>query len=199
LWLPASYYFSDYNMIGASGPTGLNEFCISLFCIDMIDYVPNAASGPRHAFYLSLQKRCLHLKGKNLTVQANIKWTDGLQFVAQPDNQPAMVIDSPENGSGAGPMAMLLMGVAGCTAIDVITILQKKRLNISRFEVNISGERAQEYPRRFTRIDIEYVVHGQSISTQAMEQAIKLSETKYCGAMASMNAEFSHSYRIVPT
>jgi putative redox protein len=150
-------------------------------------------------FIYPCRNDALHLKGKKLTVQANIKWTDGLQFVAQPHNQPAIVIDSPENGSGASPMAMLLMGVAGCTAIDVITILQKKRLNISRFEVNISGERASEYPRRFTHIDIEYVVHGQSVSTQAMEQAIELSETKYCGAMASMNADFSHSYRIVPT
>ncbi len=131
-----------------------------------------------------------------MTVQANLKWTHGLQFVARPDNQPAMVIDSPESGSGVSPMAMLVMGVAGCTAIDVITILQKKRLHITRFEVNISGERATDYPRRFTRIHIEYVVGGQSIPQQAVEQAIQLSETKYCGAMASLNADFSHAFRI---
>ena len=131
-----------------------------------------------------------------MTIEAQLKWTDGLQFVARSGNGPAVVMDSGEGGSGMTPMQMVLTGVAGCTAIDVILIMQKKRANVTRFMVNISGQQADASPQRFTRIHIEYVLHGSGIKAKAVEQAIELSETKYCSAMASLNAEFEHSYQI---
>jgi putative redox protein len=95
-------------------------------------------------------------------------------------------------------MELILMGTAGCTAMDVITILKKKRLNVTGFEIYISGERAEEYPRRYTDIHIEYVVYGTEIKTEGIKQAIDLSEKKYCGAMASLNARINHTFRIEP-
>ena len=132
-----------------------------------------------------------------MTVKAQIKWTDARQFIARAGNGPAVVLDSGEGGSGPSPMEMVLMGVAGCSAIDVIMIMEKKRAPVTGFQVNITGERAEEYPQRYTDIQIEFVMHGKGIKPKAVEQAIQLSETKYCGAMASLNADFKMTYRIV--
>ena len=94
-------------------------------------------------------------------------------------------------------MQMVLIGVAGCIAMDVISILQKKRVNVTDFQVDISGERAQDHPKRYTRIQIEFILNGPDIKPKAAEQAIQLSETKYCSAIASLNASFESIYRIV--
>jgi len=132
-----------------------------------------------------------------MAIEVQLKWTDGLQFVARAGTGPGVVIDSSDGGSGMGPMQMVLAGVAGCTAIDVILIMQKKRATVTRFIVNITGEQAAQNPKRYTRIQIEYILHGSGIKAKAVEQAIELSETKYCSAMASLNAEVEHTYRIV--
>ncbi len=133
-----------------------------------------------------------------MTIQAQVKWIDNLQFVARAGSGPAVVMDTSESGGGAGPMELMLMGTAGCTAMDVITILKKKRLKLTGFEINISGERAEEYPKRYTDIHIEYVVYGTDIKPEGIKQAIDLSEKKYCGAMASLNARITHTCRIEP-
>lgn len=132
-----------------------------------------------------------------MTVTAQINWTDGMQFVARAGKGPAVVLDSGVGGSGPSPMEMVLIGVAGCSAIDVISIMEKKRARVTAFQVNITGERAEEYPKRYTDIHIEFVMWGKEIKPKALEQAIRLSETKYCGAMASLNADFKTTYRIV--
>ena len=134
-----------------------------------------------------------------MVMQAQLKWTDGLQFIARAGNGPAVVIDSPEGASGPSPMELILMGVAGCTAVDVVVVLEKRRANVDRLEVNITGTRADEFPRRFTDIHIEYVVYGAQVKPRDVERAIELSETKYCSAIASLNSAFEHSYRIVDT
>ena len=132
-----------------------------------------------------------------MKINAQIKWTNGMQFVARAGNGPAVVLDSGEGGSGSSPMEMVLMGVAGCSAMDVIMIMEKKRAGVTGFQVNITGERAEEHPKRYTDVHIEFVLHGTGIKPKAVEQAIQLSETKYCGAMASLNADFKTTYRIV--
>ena len=120
-----------------------------------------------------------------------------MQFVARAGDGPAVVLDSREGASGPSPMEMILMGVAGCTAIDVIMIMKKRRADVTAFQVNISGARADDYPRRYTRIHIEYVLHGKGLKVKDVERAIELSENKYCSATASLNAEIEHSYQIV--
>lgn len=131
-----------------------------------------------------------------MAIQAHLKWTDGLQFVARSGEGPAVVLDSSDGASGASPMQLVLMGVAGCTAIDIAVILKKKRVRLTRFEIVITGEQAEDHPRRYTKISIVYMLYGKNIQPKAVEQAIALSEKKYCSAMASLNAEFEHSYRI---
>ena len=131
-----------------------------------------------------------------MSLQIQVKWTGDYQFIARSGKGPGVIIDSTDGGSGATPMEMLLFGVAGCTGIDVVMILKKKRANLTDFRINISGERAEDYPQRFTRITIEYVLSGKGLKENDVKQAIELSEKKYCSATASLNAEISHSYRI---
>ncbi len=134
-----------------------------------------------------------------MTISAQLNWTDGMQFVARAGDGPAVVLDSSDGGSGPSPMELVLIGVAGCTAIDVIMIMQKKRADVIDFQVNISGERADDHPKRYTKIHVEYVLSGRDIKPNAVEQAIQLSEEKYCGASASLNADIDSSYNIIET
>jgi putative redox protein len=131
-----------------------------------------------------------------MALEAHLKWTDGLQFIAKPTNGPAVVLDDTESRSGPTPMEMVLIGVAGCTAMDVISIMKKKRALVEAFKVQIKGEQAEKNPMRFTHIHIDYMLKGMNIKSAAVEQAIKLSEEKYCSAMASINADITHSYQI---
>jgi putative redox protein len=130
-------------------------------------------------------------------VKAQIKWTDGFQFIARAAHGPAVVMDSSEGNSGPTPMELILMALGGCTAIDIVSIMKKKRAKMTGFEVYINGEQAEDYPKRYTKIHLEYVLYGKNVVPKAVEQAIELSERKYCSAMASLNASFEHSYRIV--
>ena len=131
-----------------------------------------------------------------MTIQATVRWVQDLQFVGRAGDGPAVVIDSTKSGSGASPMGLLLLGVAGCTAIDVVLIMEKKRARLTRFEINIAGLQAETEPQRYTAIEIEYVLAGENIKPKGVEQAIALSEEKYCSALASLNASVTHSYRI---
>ena len=131
-----------------------------------------------------------------MTIDANVRWVKDLQFVGRAGDGPGVIIDSTKGASGATPMELLLMGVAGCTAIDVVLIMEKKRAHLTNFEVNITGHKAETEPQRYTDIEIEYVLTGENIKPKGVEQAIALSEDKYCSALASINASVTHSYRI---
>ena len=131
-----------------------------------------------------------------MAVNAKVKWTDGLQFVARAGDGPAVVLDTHDGGSGPTPMEMVLMGAAGCTAMDVISIMKKKRAVIDRFEVAIDGDQAEEYPKRYTAIRVTYTIYGQGIQSKAVEQAIELSQNKYCSVTASLNADVEYTYDI---
>lgn len=97
------------------------------------------------------------------------------------------------------PMELILVGVAGCTAMDVISILQKKRQEVTNFTVSAHADRAEEHPRVFTRIHIEYQVTGRGIDPAAVERAVELSETKYCpaNAMIRKSTEITHTITIL--
>ena len=131
-----------------------------------------------------------------MAVNAKVKWTDGLQFVARAGDSPAVVLDNHDGGGGPTPMEMVMMGAAGCTAMDVISIMKKKRAVIDRFEVAIDGDQAEEYPKRYGAIRIMYTIFGQGIKSKAVEQAIELSKNKYCSVTASLNADVEYTYDI---
>jgi len=132
----------------------------------------------------------------NMTIQAKLEWKEKMQFVGQAGDSPSVFIDTNDGKTGPTPMEMVLMGVAGCTAIDVIHIMKRRRAEVTGFQVNVTGERAEDHPKRYTRILIEYVLEGKGITSKDVERAIKLSTTKYCSATASMNAPVETSYRI---
>jgi len=108
-------------------------------------------------------------------------------------------IDSGGDDQGFRPMELLLVGLAGCTSMDVLSILHKKQQQVSGFEVKVNGERATEHPKVFTQIVVEYVVTGTAISPAAVERAVELSETKYCSAYAMLSkaAKIEHKITIL--
>lgn len=136
---------------------------------------------------------------------AKVTWVGpGLRLVGEASSGPAIVVDHVLAGedrpqAGPTPMELLLIGLAGCTAMDVVSILQKKREPLSGLEVEVTAERSDEHPRVYTRAHLEYVVRGRGISPRAVERAIELSQTKYCSAAAMLGkvATITTSYRIV--
>ena len=90
------------------------------------------------------------------------------------------------DNDGFRPAELLLVGLAGCTAMDVISILAKKRQDVTGFEVSAHGERATEHPQRFTGFVVEYTVKGKGVDPAAVERAVELSETRYCSVMATL-------------
>jgi len=122
-----------------------------------------------------------------------------LRFIATSGSGHSIVLDNATGDTGMRPAELIPAAVAGCTAMDVISILRKKRQEIDRYEVRASGEQLDEHPNAFTRIDIVHVVEGREIDPEAVRRAIELSATKYCSVGATLSSgrvEISHSYLI---
>lgn len=117
-----------------------------------------------------------------MTVDAKVTWVEDRRFVGHATSGHAIVLDGSAEKMGPSPMELLLIGMAGCTAYDVVDILQKKRQIVTGVEVNARAERADESPRVYTAIDVEYVIRGRGIKPKAVEDAILLSKEKYCSA-----------------
>ena len=102
------------------------------------------------------------------------------------------------DNDGFRPMELIAIGLAGCTAMDTISILQKKRQDVTAFEVIVHAERAEEHPKVFTNITLEYLIEGHQVDPAAVERAIELSATKYCPAQAMLDkaAKIEHKYSI---
>ena len=132
-----------------------------------------------------------------MSVSAQMKWTDGLQFVGRVGNGPAIILDNPEGASGPSPMQVVLIGIAGCTGMDVVSILKKKRSTFKDLQLNITGDQKEDHPKAYTKIQMEFLVYGQGVKPSDVERAIELSVTKYCSAIASIKAEVAYSYRIL--
>ena len=132
-----------------------------------------------------------------MSIKAKLEWKEKMQFVGQAGDSPSVILDNPKGKTGPTPMEMVLMGVAGCTAMDVISIMRKKRADVTGFKVNISGERAEDHPKRYTKFHVEYILEGKGLSSKDVERSIELSLTKYCSAIGSMSSPVETSYRIV--
>ena len=136
-------------------------------------------------------------------MEARVIWDHGLSFSGTADSGFTVPLGAERavggEDDGFRPMELIAIGLAGCTAMDVISILQKKRQQVTGFEVHVHAERATEHPKVFTTILIEYVVRGRHIDPAAVERAIELSETKYCSAQAMLAkaATIRHTYRIL--
>ncbi len=133
-----------------------------------------------------------------MPTQATVNWIDGLKFEAITQEGYEFTIDG-KREEGVGAMDLLLFSVAGCTAVDVVIILKKQRQPVAGVTVKVSGERATEHPKVFTKIHIHYTVKG-DLDPKKVERAIQLSEEKFCSASAMLRktAEITNSYEIVP-
>lgn len=138
-------------------------------------------------------------------LNAKVKWVDGLQFVGESGTGHAIVMDGDAEvggkDTGMRPMELLLIGVGGCSGMDVASILQKKKQQLTGVDINVKGEKADTYPKKFTGIEIEFVVSGKDLSEEAVKRAVELSMEKYCSVKATLEgtAKIRFSYKIVNT
>ncbi len=129
--------------------------------------------------------------------KTSVQWIEGKSFLGVGDNGRSVVM-SPADGPGVSPMQMLLLGLGGCTAIDIVDILQKQRQPLEDIRVEISGERGEEWPKPWSAIHIHYVITGAGLDPHKVERAIDLSVNKYCGAHATLAgvAEITHDHEL---
>jgi putative redox protein len=124
-------------------------------------------------------------------MQAKVTWQKELQFIGVADSGFPVKIDShsgPE--TGVSPMEMVAIALAGCTAMDVISILEKKQIQVTGFEIKVDATRAADHPKRFIKAVLEYVVCGHNVEEAALRRAIELSVTKYCSVHAMLKDSF---------
>jgi len=136
-------------------------------------------------------------------MKAMIKRIEGLSLAARADSGHWVAMDSSAESGGAGaaaaPMEMVLMALGGCTSMDVLSILEKKRVVLDDYKLQVEAERASEHPKVFTSIRLKFFFYGHNIAKEAVERAIALSEEKYCSvsAMLKKSAEIKIEYEII--
>jgi putative redox protein len=138
----------------------------------------------------------------NASYKATIQYAGDEFFIGTPPSGHAQTIDTNGDRRAApSPLELLLVSVAACTASDVISILQKKRQAVSDYRVEITGERAEDHPRKFVKFHIHHIVHGRSVSEKAVADAIELSDTKYCSVAATVRptAQITTGFEIIET
>jgi putative redox protein len=137
-------------------------------------------------------------------MNARVRWTVGMQFDGLAESGTSMTMDArPEHGgkgAGPSPMETVLLALGGCTGMDVVDILGKMRAPLSGLEIAIAADRADEHPRVFTRIALEYVFFGDGLRPEQVSRAVELSQTRYCSVSAMLRkaAELTYSWRIEP-
>ncbi len=138
-------------------------------------------------------------------MHARIKWLDHMSFVGEASSGHSVVMDgSPEHGGrnlGPRPMEMILLGLGGCTSFDIISILQKSRVDVEDCIVEIEAQRAEDVPAVFTKIHVHYIVKGASLQDKHVNRAVELTSEKYCSVsmMLKESVELSYDYEIVDT
>jgi len=134
------------------------------------------------------------------TYKANIKYAGDDFFIGIPPSGHAQIMDSKGDRHAAPtPIEMLLVSVAACTAMDVQSILAKKRQDVTDYNVEIEGERADEHPRKFIKFHVHHIVQGRGVSDKAVADAIRLSDDTYCSVAATVKptAVITTSYEII--
>jgi putative redox protein len=136
-------------------------------------------------------------------MKATVKWLDHMSFVGESGSGHSVVMDgAPDDGGrnmGVRPMEMVLLGMGGCTAFDLVLILQRQRQAIADCQVELEAERAAEAPKVFTKIHVHYIVSGKNVDEKKVERAVKMTAEKYCSVsiMLSATVEITHDFEIV--
>ncbi len=135
-------------------------------------------------------------------MNTTVRWIDNMMMVGESASGHAIVMDGPEelggNNLGVRPMEMLLLGMGGCTTVDVISMLKKMREEVADCKCEISAQRADEHPKVFTKIHIHFVVSGSNLNEKKVDKAVTLSAEKYCSAsiMLGKSATITHDFEI---
>ena len=129
--------------------------------------------------------------------EVSATWKGDLNFIGE--NAKGGTVQMGPLDTSIGPMQLLLVGLAGCTGIDIVSILEKKKSTPTDFKVNVRGKRAETFPMVYTDIEVEYILWGDDLKVRDVEQAIKLSEDKYCSVsiMLGKTAKISSTYKIL--
>lgn len=136
-------------------------------------------------------------------MKARVKWVEDAAFIGEAGSGHALLIDGPPDSGGRNlgprPMEMLLLGMGGCTAFDVVYILKRARQPVLDCVVELEAERATEPPKVFTKIHVRFIVSGRGLSEKQVERAVRLSAEKYCSAsiMLGKAAEITHEFKVV--
>ncbi|MDO9450851.1 MAG: OsmC family protein [Rugosibacter sp.] len=136
-------------------------------------------------------------------MECTVRWHEGMSFIAETGSGHLVAMDGAPDAGGRNlaprPMELLLAGMGGCTAFDVVLILQRGRHAVSGCTVKLEAERADTDPKVFTRINLHFTVTGKALKPEAVERALKLSAEKYCSAsiMLEKTAEITHSFELV--
>jgi putative redox protein len=136
-------------------------------------------------------------------MKARIKLLDGVSFAGESGSGHTVIMDGPPDlggrNRGVRPMEMLLLGLGGCTAFDVVLILRRGRHDVTDCELELEAERADTEPKVFTKIHVHFVVRGRGLTEKAVARAVQLSAEKYCSAsiMLGKTAEITHDFEIV--
>ena len=131
--------------------------------------------------------------------EVSVQWIGGERFVGIDSTQHSLVMSTRREGVGMKPSDLLLVALGACSAVDVVGILQKKRLDLRGLDIKVTGEQDADPPWTFRTIHIEYILRGKGMTDRAVQQAIKLSEEKYCSVSATVGgvAAITHSYQIL--
>ena len=136
-----------------------------------------------------------------MSTTAKISWVDGAMFVGEGGCGYTITMDgAPDDGGrnlASRPMEVVLMGMGGCTAIDVVSMLKKQRQDIEGIEVSLVAERADDHPKVFTSVKLVYTVRGRKLSRALIERAVSLSDEKYCSATAMVKRSAKVTNEIV--
>ena len=133
----------------------------------------------------------------------SVNWVDGMLMVGKSHSGHSITMDGPSEiggeNLGVRPMEMLLLGVAGCTMIDVVTTLKKMRQDLMHLKTKVNAERADDHPKVFTNIHIHFELKGKDLDSKKVEKAISLSAEKYCSAsiMLGKTATITHDFEII--
>lgn len=133
-------------------------------------------------------------------MKAQVKWTGDSRYLGLTESNNSVIMDCKAGEkSAASPMEMVLMGIGGCSTVDIVSILQKARQNVTDCHVEIESERAESVPAVFTRIHLHFVVKGRDVKDSQVERAVNLSADKYCSVsiMLGKAVEITHSFEVV--
>ncbi|EPI9150591.1 OsmC family protein [Salmonella enterica subsp. enterica] len=132
-------------------------------------------------------------------MQARVKWVEGLTFLGESSSGHQILMDGNSGDKAPSPMEMVLMAAGGCSAIDVVSILQKGRQNVTNCEVKLTSERREDAPRLFTHINLHVIVTGSDLKEAAVARAVDLSAEKYCSValMLEKAVNITHSYEVI--